>query len=50
MTDHVVRAVDEALRIMAPALREILAEHELAATTVRAVRQPRDQPMPALEM
>ena len=49
MPDRIVRTVGEVLRIVAPALREILTEHELAATTIRAVRQPGDQQMPALE-
>lgn len=36
----IVRTVGEMLQVVAPALREILTEQELAATTTRVLRQP----------
>lgn len=39
MSDALVRTVGEMLRAVTPALREILSEEELAATSTRVVRQ-----------
>lgn len=49
MTDDTVQTVGQMLQVVTPVLGEVLTTEELAATSLRVIRQPAGHPIPPLE-